>query len=59
VVTLSGSEAQIDVVGKPAQALHGGDATWIEVRGYISNPSNKPSICLQLAFADRGGHTKP
>jgi hypothetical protein len=59
VVTLSGSEAQIDVVGKPAQALHGGEVTWIEARGYISNPSNKPSICLQLAFDDKGGHTKP
>jgi hypothetical protein len=59
VVTLSGSEAQIDVVGKPAQALHGGEVTWIEARGYISNPSNEPSICLQLTFDDKGGHTKP
>src|SRR5713101_4027638 len=59
VVTLSGSEAQIDVVGKPAQALHGGEVTWIEARGYISNPSNKASMCLQLAFGNKGDHTKP
>ena len=59
VVTLSGSEAQIDVVGKPAQALHGGEVTWIEARGYISNPSNKASMCLQLAFDNKGDHTKP
>jgi len=59
VVTLSGSEAQIDVVGKPAQALHGGEVTWIEARGYISNPSNKASMCLQLAFGNKDDHTKP
>ena len=59
VVTLSGSEAQIDVVGKTAQSLHGGEVTWIEARGYISNPGNKPAICLQLVFDDNGGHTKP
>jgi hypothetical protein len=59
VVALFGSDVQIDVVGKPAQALHGGEVTWIAARGYISNPSNNPSICLELAFDDVGGHPKP
>ena len=52
IVVLKDSEVQIDVKGKPAKTLHGGEMTWIDAGspGVTSNPSGWVSSYLQLSL---------
>ncbi len=61
IVALNESEVQIDVKGKPAKTLHGGEVAWIEAgsHGAASNPGKKPSSYLQLIFSNGGASAKP
>jgi len=61
LVCLNGTEVRIDVDGKPAKTLQGGEVIWIDggVHGFASNPSKKASTSIQLSFKDNGGGAKP
>lgn len=54
VVALNESEVQLNLKGKPARTLRGGEMTWIEagLQGAAFNPGKKSSSYLELVFTE-------
>lgn len=54
VVALNESEVQVNLKGKPARTLRGGEMTWIDagLQGAAFNPGKKSSSYLELAFTE-------
>ena len=52
VVALNESEVQLNLKGKPARTLRGGEMTWIDagLQGAAFNPGKKSSSYLELVF---------
>lgn len=54
VVALNESEVQLNLKGKPARTLRGGEMTWIDagLQGAAFNPGKKSSRYLELVFTE-------